>query len=191
MWTLGQICARDGGPYQGQSIERRRFQGQDRARRCRQFREQGRLAEAGGFWCQEGAKQDGTDGLGTRAEPKTRSHILAKVEPEKAVGFATEVNPERADVFVARIRKARGDRRLHGRGGTSEGRTSESRAEETEAKSEADIDSGRASWRHGCCWPRGRWQHGGLSLCVLDVWKGSGVEKKDEEQRGENRSSFV
>jgi len=48
-----------------------------------------KLAEAHGFWCQEGAKQGGSDGLGTRAEPETRGHILARVEPEKADGFAT------------------------------------------------------------------------------------------------------
>jgi len=47
------------------------------------------VAEAGGFWCQEGAKQGRSDGLGTRVEPETRGHILARVEPEKADGFAT------------------------------------------------------------------------------------------------------
>ena len=81
-----------------------------------------KLAEAHGFWCQEGAKQGGSDGLGTRAEPETRGHILARVEPEKAVGFATRPNqrepmfswprpgrPEDANAFVAKAGPARAE----------------------------------------------------------------------------------
>ena len=72
------------------------------------------------------------------------------------------------------------------------GRIEGSMTEETGARGEPE-ESQTAGGRHGSMVVADQEGDGGMVVCLecLNVCKGSGVDKKDEEQRGGNRGSFV